>query len=376
MDRELGLNILSDIMRWSDDTARQEFNWLRLMARLKYDGYLDFLAGVRFFESLAYWLQQFQLEDRETAYQFVREKLVYISSAEMLHLAERFYHQEVEGRLLQAVSQRCSIPKHRVWTDTNANEEFKRQKRKTLFMALSDGARIDVIRHANVGNLSNEQFVGLTQADDDKWEDLLKELRTELDDASAKFSLVYLIDDFTGSGDSTLRYDREKDAWKGKLMRFLKSINKVKDNRYLEDDWTLCVHHYIGGYEAAKRIIERESAARKRYEKDGWFNAVQFSFGMPLPREFPIQADRSGNTDFIALTDKYYNPSIRNRHTDVGGVHNIALGYGGCGFPLVLEHNTPNNSIALIWAEAEPRKEDNTMYPEMRPLFRRRQRHS
>src|SRR3990172_5647076 len=117
MDWELGLNILGDIMQWSDDRARQEFLWLRLMARLKYDGYRDFRAGVRFFESLAHWLQQFELHERETAYQLVRRKLVYIGSAELTHLAERFYHQEVEGRLLQAVSQRCGMPTYRVWTD-------------------------------------------------------------------------------------------------------------------------------------------------------------------------------------------------------------------------------------------------------------------
>ena len=37
-------------MAWSDDRARTEFAWLRLMARFKYDDYSDFLAGVRFIE--------------------------------------------------------------------------------------------------------------------------------------------------------------------------------------------------------------------------------------------------------------------------------------------------------------------------------------
>ena len=376
MDPELGLSILSDIMRWDDERSRQEFQWLRLMARLKYDGYRDFLAGVRFFESLAYWLQQFQMDERETAYQFIRRKLVYIGSAEITHLAERFYHQEVEGRLLQAVSQRCGVPPYRVWTNAAATEEFRRQKRKALFMALSDGARMDVIRHANVRNLSNEQFVGVTQADVDKWEDLLKELRKELKDASAKFSLVYLIDDFTGSGNSLLRPDDKKEGeWKGKLMGFRKSIEKITDNPYLEDGWTLCVHHYIGGHAASESIKTREADARRRYESEGWFNAVNFSFGMILPRNCPIQSEGNGNEGFIALTDKYYNPSIEDRHTDVGGVKNIALGFGACGFPVVLEHNTPNNSVALLWAEAEPCEMDGANHPVMRPLFRRRPRH-
>lgn len=42
------------------------------MARLKYDGYRDFQAGMRFIESLATWLRQFAPHERETAYAFVR----------------------------------------------------------------------------------------------------------------------------------------------------------------------------------------------------------------------------------------------------------------------------------------------------------------
>ena len=49
MNQDLGLKILAQIMHWSDERAREEYRWLRLMARLKYDGYRDFQAGMRFF---------------------------------------------------------------------------------------------------------------------------------------------------------------------------------------------------------------------------------------------------------------------------------------------------------------------------------------
>ena len=43
------------------------------MARLKYDGYRDFRAGMRFIEGLVTWLRQFKLpQERETACEFVR----------------------------------------------------------------------------------------------------------------------------------------------------------------------------------------------------------------------------------------------------------------------------------------------------------------
>ena len=48
MNQDLGLRILGRIMAWDDERARKEFRWLRLMARLKYDGYRDFPGGHAF----------------------------------------------------------------------------------------------------------------------------------------------------------------------------------------------------------------------------------------------------------------------------------------------------------------------------------------
>ena len=67
MNQDLALKVMGEIMQWDDDEARKEFQWLKLMARLKYDGYRDFQAGMRFIESLATWLQQFDQDERKAA---------------------------------------------------------------------------------------------------------------------------------------------------------------------------------------------------------------------------------------------------------------------------------------------------------------------
>ena len=101
MNQDLALKVLGLIMKWPDDRARDEFQWLRLMARLKYDGYQDFHAGMRFVESLVTWLQQFESrQERETAYAFVRRTLVYVGSSEMQRLVEQFYPRTVRDRLV------------------------------------------------------------------------------------------------------------------------------------------------------------------------------------------------------------------------------------------------------------------------------------
>ena len=100
------------------------------------------------------------------------------------------------------------------------------------------------------------------------------------------------------------------------------------------------------------------------------------SFGTTLPPDLPINAVKGRHEEFIKLAQTYYDPKLRTKHTDVGGVTHLALGYGGCGLPLVLDHNTPNNAVALLWAETDGGDRDGVKVPAMRPLFRRRQRHT
>src|SRR5205085_5842733 len=101
MNRNLALRVLGDVMRWTDERATEEFRWLRLISTAKYDDYSEFLAGVRFIESLAAWLQQFRQDDRETAYSFVRNRLVYIGSGEMQHLVELAFPESMRPILLR-----------------------------------------------------------------------------------------------------------------------------------------------------------------------------------------------------------------------------------------------------------------------------------
>ena len=277
-------------MKWTDDRAREEFAWVKLMARLKYDGYRDFQAGMRFIESLATWLQQFEPHERETAYAIVRRSLVYIGPGEMQRLVEQFYPRTVGDRLVRAVATECGIQPHRVLIEADARAASERLRRQTLFMGLSDGARIDTIRHSNSGVLTNEQFVQSTQVDAEKWRDLLDNLREDLNDPEARFRLVYLVDDFTATGTSFLRFDEEKGKWKGKLLRFKESVANANealgDQELFEDGWELCIHHYVASSRAAEAIRKRldQSAGADDFPEDR-ARATYPSFGMVLPQD-------------------------------------------------------------------------------------------
>jgi hypothetical protein len=236
-----------------------------------------------------------------------------------------------------------------------------------LFIELSDGGRIDIFRRANAGTINNEQIVTAPRINKAKWDELLKDLRKVTEKADDKFAIVYLVDDFTASGTTLLR--DEKGAWKGKLWRFWEDVSTdgVLASHF-EEDWSLCVHHYISTNQSEEKVLQHCEVLKKSRGESGWFEKIEFSQGMSLGPE--SQVTRESHRDFAKLIQDYYDDSIENEHVKKGG-ENARFGFGQCGLPLILDHNTPNNSIALLWAETEGKDGKHAM----RPLFRRRQRH-
>ena len=377
MNQDLALRVMGNIMKWDDDEAREEFCWLKLMARLKYDGYRDFQAGMRFIESLATWLQQFDQTERKVAYQFVKNRMVYVGPGEIRRLVEQFFPNTIHKRIVRTVAANMGLKPYTVLTNPQAVEAITRLCRQTLVLGLSDGARMDIVRHANVGRLSNEQLVLAPQIDSEKWKDLRENLKADLQDDDAQFKIVYLVDDFAGTGTSFLRFNKEKQKWSGKITRFRNSLFSAIDDETVGDivapDWQLCAHHYMATADAERKMGESEQAARGALKCEKWPDQVHLSFATVFDDSLPIVPGR--DDDFIALTQKYYNSIIETKHTAVGGVRHMGLGYGGCALPLILEHNTPNNTAALFWAETSVKDKEGADAPAMRPLFRRRQRH-
>jgi hypothetical protein len=304
--------------------------------------------------------------DRKAAYDYVRRNLVFVSLPEMRHLVDRFYPETIEKVLTRAVARKLDVPSYLVWSHPKAESLFDEISRKTLYLGLSDGARIDTFRRSNEGRVSNEQVIVATQIHADKWDEVLNKLRTERNDAVAKFERVFLIDDFVGSGKTLLRWEEDEKKWAGKLVKFYDESKRYFATHF-EKAWSLHIHHYIASHDG-RRLIEETEAARAKAAPEAWFSNVEFSSGWILPETLPLQKER--DKEFWQLTEKYYDSAIQTKSTALGGDH-VRRGFGHCGLPLILEHNTPNNSVALLWAETAGA---NGLHP-MRPLFRRAQRH-
>ncbi|WP_152032635.1 phosphoribosyltransferase-like protein [Ereboglobus luteus] len=354
-------------MGWNFEEDNQETRWLRMMAGFKYDSYRDFWAGARFVESLLKWLQQFDPDDRRKAYDLIRHKLIFLSFTEIEHLVRRTRPVYVHNVLLNRVSLKTSIPKYLVWAKPETKKYYDDTLARTLFIGLSDGARIDGFRRASAGIISNEQVVFNYELSDDKWKDTLSELRKRTGDSEAKFEVLFLIDDFTASGKSLLRC--EESEWKGKLTKF--AVRFREKNEMFSDSCSIAVHHYIGTTKAKENIerLLKEASTPKGPPK--WFpTPVVTTYDLLL--NLDVSLTRTQDRELDALLDKYYDPAIITKSLEVGGT-DVKFGFANCGLPLILEHNTPNNSIGLLWAETPQTSVSSNR--KMHALFRRRQRH-
>lgn len=221
MREDIAEQLLGLELDWDIPSAKEEIGKLRYLSAIKYDGYRNFELGKRFLESLVLWLRQFKtIKERRAAYTFIASRLVYISEAQMDHLVGLLYPQRIFPILLRQVVEKESIPHYHI-KKIRTTESFAILKRKTLFLGLSDGARIDAFRRKNT--LSNDKVSVSYELSDKKWqhmhEELAKWIRKNNYKTQAAFENIFLIDDFSGSGNSILRPD--KDSYAGKLKKFI-----------------------------------------------------------------------------------------------------------------------------------------------------------
>lgn len=349
----LAERLLADVMSWSPEDVARERPRLQVMAAYKYDEYQQFKPGERFVESLALWLSQFEERDeRLVAYDWVMQQLVFISDAELHHFIAMGYRDLVRPLLLREVA--ADLGK-KPWELVAAekSERFAAHRRRCLVLGLSDGARLDVFRRA-APELSNEQVWQTYQMPADRATSLLDNLEGDLAEFDGtlrlptRFTTVLLLDDFAGSGMSFFRRDNGKTT--GKLARFLEGARSAHSPlpRLLVSEG---LHVIVLLYVATSRAISHISSELKALEGDD----MRFTVRCVHSLGETLTVSRQNSSSFAKLLERYRPLGPIDEHMAVGGSDGV-FGFGDCGLPLVLSHNTPNNSVALLWAQTPPRR--------------------
>jgi hypothetical protein len=365
----LAEELLARVLGWAPSDIAKERPILQAMASLKYDDYQQFSPGLRFLESLALWLHQFDQNDREIAYRFLMSNLVFCSAAEMDHLVETAYQDHVRPILLATSAAEQAVNVYQVGRIANS-VPFRMLQRQTLFLGLSDGARIDAFRRANP-DLNHEQIWQTHELSKGRVNDLLDKLSEHLADINgesrtkATFRSIVLLDDFSASGSSY--YSTKDDGTaSGKVAKFLRELadNTGQLHRLCSPDG---VDIAIIIYMATQQAISHLRDALKG-QIDGVRNTYVETVQSVPDRMKVTRGDPA--VEFTRLVDKYYNDAVDRVVFDVhmkkGKTPDSKYGYADCGLPVVLHHNTPNNALGILWFYESC---------EVRGLFPRVQRH-
>lgn len=396
MQRELARQLLRALLSgdaWTEEALLQLFTDLEVLADYKYNRYEMYQPGRLFLESLYLWLMPFSEKERATAIRFVQESLVFVSREEFQQLAHVLYHDRIHQHHLGMVSTRIGVPRHRI-AQLVGSEELRKVQRASLYIAMSDGARIDYFRRQNL-DINNEQVLTTHQPSDEKVEDLGSELEKSLG-PGARFSAMFLLDDFCGSGktllreviqtglaeevsiparlQSILRYDAKKRELE---MAFSPNVGAAMDPlRQLSSSpaYAKALGDLAAKADKRETVVKGSLArlaktklfggmapdaaiylcpliitefAKSRLEEiiarqSGPLGRVKIMPGSVFPDSARVLR---GTGDLARLCEDHYSEGLEDEHTG-----NVMYGYEGCGLPLVLHHNTPNNSIYILWA--------------------------
>lgn len=169
--------------------------------------------------------------------------------------------------------------------------------------------------------------------------------------SSKKFNTAFLVDDFTASGTSYFR--KENGKWGGKIFKFINSIFNEEAKKHsavhelIQEDELLDVH--IIFYIATEEAIKRLTANINDFKTE--FRVYQFQFKIHAIQVLGSEIKNKVMADgsLMALIKKYFDPTIVDSHYEKGKHDDPYLGFNECALPVVLNHNTPNNSLPILW---------------------------
>ena len=358
MKAELAESILKAVVEWDVDKFAKELQDIQVIAEYKYNDYQQYTHGMRYVESLALWLRKFSGPEKEVAYSLVKKRLIFISEEQMRQLISVSYAICMKEYLLAQTKQYCM--KANILEPSKRKNIFNISKRKSLFLGLSDGSHMDYFRRQN-SHLSNEQvFVNYDFSKERASGmvlDLKKDLGTLCEDVNysineddTEFRTFFLIDDFSASGISYIR--KENGEWKGKIPKFYKLLEHVG---FPTENITIHIVLYVATKEAIEHIKCHAKDFLQHHSCEITVDAIQ------LVSSVKLTAEEENLLRSNYESNKASAPSFVDSHFQKGRTQKPYLGFNECSLPLIIYHNTPNNSFPILWHAWG--KEDHALFP-------------
>jgi hypothetical protein len=377
MNDSLAVSLLAKVTKWDEKRLSKELPKLSFLARTKYDSYSQFDPGFRFMSSFAQWMSQFDKEDVEIIYSAFNKYLTFISSEQIKYLVDLMYSSKIKPFIRDLSAIKSGLSRYQL-NKIESSQEYKIQKRLSLVVGLSDGSHIDILRRT--AGFSNEQVLPMYYPNQEKLQDMFDELHKDslLKGSNRNlFESLFLVDDFTASGTS---FARKEDKYKGKIIKVLKGLKPKEagtegnaddesdielSDLFVKDKINMNVLFCVATEDAISNI-NRE--VEKYINENNMTDLIHFnvdSVQLIKTEEINRVKNHPGLKN-VLKKDKYYDWSAILTDSYRKGKHDEPYwGFNECGLLLVLSHNTPNNTMPVIW-------EDTSKF---RGLFPRINRH-
>ena len=362
MNDSLAVSLLAKVTKWEDKRLSKELPKLSFMARTKYDSYSQFDPGFRFMSSFAQWMSQFDKEDVETIYSAFNKYLTFISPEQIKYLVDLMYSSKIKPFIRDLSASRAGLSRYQLIKIENS-QEYKIQKRLSLVVGLSDGSHIDILRRT--AGFSNEQVLPMYYPNQEKLQDMYDELHKDrlLKGTNRNlFESLFLVDDFTASGTS---FARKEDKFKGKIIKILRGLkpseagsegkgadeSKELSDLFVKDKIKVNALFCVATEEAIKNIKKEVDSFLK---DNGMNDLIQFNVDcvqLIKTEEINLIKNHPGLKN-VLKKDKYYDwPTILTDSYRKGKHDEPYWGFNECSLLLVLSHNTPNNTMPVIWED-------------------------
>jgi len=360
MRTALAEKLLVKIMDWTPAEVTKNRILLQALANFKYDEYQQFSPGIKFIESLVKWLEQFKTtEEKKIAYDFIINRLIFISNDQIAHLVSITFSEKVNPVLIKKAATTLNIKPYLV-NQITESKEYKEMLRRSLFIGVSDGSRIDFFRRSE-RKISNEQVFPSYYIEAGKAADMVTKLNE--DGYEGKFNSVFLIDDFTASGKSYFRV--EYGEYTGKIYKFLTWLFSEGEHHYKTlIDTTGNLNVNVIFYVATREALNTISDAINSFVNSKKLNITCEVDAIQII-EKEIREEVINETAFIELISRevHFDESIKDSHYNKGKHDKPYLGFNECALPIILSHNTPNNSLPILWFPEDSKNNCVGLFP-------------
>jgi hypothetical protein len=218
---------------------------------------------------------------------------------------------------LQLVAAEQGIPAHKVGK-IKQHPRFKELQLKSLYLGLSDGARTNELRRASDGEIGNEQIWQAYELGEDKAAEMVSELKDALSksrfsSSEPRFNLIWLLDDFSGSGNTYIRFDSKLGRYKGKIKKVYERLHQgdLVDTSHYEVFLLL--------YVATRKAIDHIDYWAERFTSENGFKPLQTRVLCPIENTESLSRTWTPELQSILTNPAYYDERASDKHILVGG---------------------------------------------------------